>query len=47
VLTFVRRSFGHTAPAADPMNVMEVRGLTTTRDRPWTDEELQQTGRRR
>ncbi len=28
ILTFVRRSFGHTAPAVDPLNVMEVRGLT-------------------
>jgi mono/diheme cytochrome c family protein len=40
-LTFVRRSWGNAAPAVDPLNVMEVRGLTRTRNRPWTDAELQ------
>jgi mono/diheme cytochrome c family protein len=41
VLTFVRRAWGNAAPAVDPLNVMEVRGLTRTRTRPWTDAELQ------
>lgn len=41
VLTFVRRAWGNTAPAVDPLNVMEIRGLTRTRTRPWTDAELQ------
>jgi mono/diheme cytochrome c family protein len=41
ILTFVRRSFGNVAPAVDPLNVMEVRGLTRARNKPWTDPELQ------
>jgi mono/diheme cytochrome c family protein len=41
VLTYIRRSWGNTAPAVDPLNVMEIRGLTRTRTKPWTDEELQ------
>jgi mono/diheme cytochrome c family protein len=32
VLTYIRREWGHTAP----------RGLTKTRRRPWTDQELPQ-----
>ena len=36
-LTYVRRSWGHTAPAVDPLNVMEVRGLSKGRTKPWTD----------
>ena len=44
-LTFIRRSWGHNAPAVDPLNVMEIRGLTRDRTTPWTDTELQQTGR--
>jgi len=43
-LTFVRRSFGHTSPPVDPLSVMEIRGLTKTRNRPWTDAELQGGG---
>ena len=44
-LTYVRRSWGHTGSAVDPLNVMEVRGLSKGRTRPWTDQELQAAGR--
>ena len=40
-LTYIRRAWGHTAPPVDPLNVMEVRGLTKGRTKPWTDPELQ------
>ncbi len=46
VLTFVRRSWGNTAPPVDPMSVLEVRGLTKARNKPWTDDELKQVGGR-
>ena len=46
VLTFVRRSWGNTAPPVDSMSVLEVRGLTKTRNKPWTDDELKQVGGR-
>jgi mono/diheme cytochrome c family protein len=39
-ITYVRRSWGHTASAVDPLNVMEVRGLSKGRTRPWTDDDL-------
>jgi len=39
-LTYVRRSWGHTGSAVDPLNVMEVRGLSKGRTKPWTDDEL-------
>jgi mono/diheme cytochrome c family protein len=42
VLTFVRRSFGNTAPPVDALSVLEVRGLTKARNKPWTDDELKQ-----
>lgn len=45
VLTYVRRAWGNTAPAVDPLNVMEVRGLTRARNKPWTDQELQPPAR--
>jgi glucose/arabinose dehydrogenase/mono/diheme cytochrome c family protein len=44
-LTFIRRSWGNTASAVDPLNVMEVRGLSKSRTRPWTEQELQSAGR--
>ena len=44
-LTFIRRSWGHTATPVDPLNVMEMRGLTKGRTKPWTTEELQAAGR--
>jgi mono/diheme cytochrome c family protein len=44
-LTYIRRSWGHTASPVDPLNVMEVRGLTKGRTKPWTNEELQAAGR--
>jgi mono/diheme cytochrome c family protein len=40
VLTFVRRSWGHTASAVSPALVREVRGASTGRTRPWTEAEL-------
>jgi len=46
VLTFVRRSWGNTAPPVDSMSVLEVRGLTKARNKPWTDDELKQVGGR-
>lgn len=44
-LTYVRRAWGHTGTAVEPLNVMEVRGLSKGRTKPWTDQELQATGR--
>jgi mono/diheme cytochrome c family protein len=41
VLTYIRREWGHTASAIAPDDVREIRGLTRTRTRPWTDAELQ------
>ncbi len=41
VLTYVRREWGHTASPVAPDDVREIRGLTKTRTRPWTDAELQ------
>jgi len=46
-LTYVRRAWGHTAAPVDPLNVMEVRGLTKGRTKPWTDQDLQTAGRGR
>jgi hypothetical protein len=40
-LTQIRRAWGHTGVAVDPLNVMEVRGLSKGRVKPWTDQELQ------
>jgi hypothetical protein len=45
VLTYIRREWGHTASPVSPDDVHEIRGLTKTRTRPWTDAELQQGGR--
>jgi mono/diheme cytochrome c family protein len=42
VLTYIRREWGHTAAAVAPEDVLEIRGLTKTRTKPWTDAELQQ-----
>jgi mono/diheme cytochrome c family protein/glucose/arabinose dehydrogenase len=41
VLTYIRREWGHTASPVAPDEVQEIRGLTKTRRRPWTDAELQ------
>ena len=46
VLTYVRRSWGNTAPPVDSMSILEVRGLTKARNKPWTDDELKQVGGR-
>jgi mono/diheme cytochrome c family protein len=40
VLTFVRRSFGHTASPVGVDLVREVRGASLGRERPWTEAEL-------
>lgn len=45
VLTYVRRSWGNSASALDAAAVEEVRGATTGRKKPWTEEELQRIGR--
>jgi mono/diheme cytochrome c family protein len=44
-LTYIRRAWGHTAGAVDPLNVMEARSLSKGRTKPWTDQELQSLGR--
>jgi mono/diheme cytochrome c family protein len=44
-LTYIRRAWGHTATAVDPLNVMEIRGLSKGRSKPWSSEELQAAGR--
>ncbi len=44
-LTYIRRAWGHTGTAVDPLNVMEIRGLSKGRTKPWTDQELQAAGR--
>jgi mono/diheme cytochrome c family protein len=40
VLTYVRREWGNAATAVDPASVKEVRGLTASHTRPWTEAEL-------
>jgi mono/diheme cytochrome c family protein len=40
VLTYMRRAWGHTAKPVDPGLVREVRGASTGRTRPWTEQEL-------
>jgi len=46
VLTYIRREWGHTASAVAPADVKEVRGMTASRNRPWTEDEISRmTGR--
>lgn len=40
VLTYIRREFGNTASAVDVGTVKEVRSLTASHARPWTEAEL-------
>jgi len=40
VLTYARRAWGNTASAVAPDAVVEIRGLTKVRTRPWTAEDL-------
>jgi hypothetical protein len=40
VLTFVRRSFGHTATPVEVGLIKEVRGASAGHERPWTEPEL-------
>ena len=46
VLTYVRREWGNTGSPVVVDDVTEIRGLTKTRTKPWTDAELA-TGRGR
>ena len=46
VLTYIRREWGHTASAVAPDDVKEIRGMTASRTRPWTEDEISRlTGR--
>ena len=45
VLTYVRRQWGNAASAVEPDAVKEIRGLTKTRTRPWSAEELREVAR--
>jgi mono/diheme cytochrome c family protein len=45
VLTYVRREWGQSGSAIEPAAVREVRARTTGRARPWTAEELWQSGK--
>jgi hypothetical protein len=47
VLTYIRREWGNTGAPVSVEDVREVRGLTKTRTRPWTDAELTPAGRGR
>ena len=40
VLSYIRRSWGHSAPAVSPAGVKETRGVNKLRKTPWTDDEL-------
>ncbi len=40
VMTYLRRSWGHTASPVSPTLVKEVRAQSETRTKPWTEEEL-------
>ncbi len=40
VLTYIRREWGHTASAVSPADVKEIRGMTASRTRPWTEDEI-------
>ena len=40
VLTYVRREWGQTGTAVDPETIRSVRALTSSRTRPWTNDEL-------
>jgi mono/diheme cytochrome c family protein len=40
VLTYIRRQWGNTAAPVDAAAVKSIRAATTTRTRPWTNEEL-------
>lgn len=45
VSTYIRRMGTNQASPVDPEQVHEVRGVTTGRDQPWTEEELARAGR--
>jgi mono/diheme cytochrome c family protein/glucose/arabinose dehydrogenase len=47
VLTYVRREWGNTGSPVPVDDVTEIRGLTKTRTKPWTDAELTPAGRGR
>jgi mono/diheme cytochrome c family protein/glucose/arabinose dehydrogenase len=41
LVTYIRRAWGHTGSVVSPLEVSEVRALSRSRTRPWTDAELQ------
>jgi mono/diheme cytochrome c family protein/glucose/arabinose dehydrogenase len=41
VVTYIRRAWGHTGSPVSPLEVSELRALSRSRTRPWTDAELQ------
>jgi mono/diheme cytochrome c family protein len=41
ILTYARREFGNDARAVSPGRVKEIRAAGGTRDRPWSDRELE------
>jgi mono/diheme cytochrome c family protein/glucose/arabinose dehydrogenase len=45
VLTYIRREWGNSGSPVAPDDVTEIRGLTKTRTKPWTDAELTAAGR--
>jgi mono/diheme cytochrome c family protein/glucose/arabinose dehydrogenase len=45
VVTYIRRAWGHTGSPVTAIEVSEVRALSQRRTRPWTDAELQPSGR--
>jgi mono/diheme cytochrome c family protein len=45
VITYIRRSWGHTGSVPSPLEVGEIRALTKARNKPWTDAELQTPAR--
>lgn len=45
VLTYIRREWGNTGTPVTAESVREIRGLTRTRTRPWTNDELLPAGR--
>jgi mono/diheme cytochrome c family protein len=42
VMTYIRASFGNSAPPVDAELVKQVRAATASRSQPWTEAELRQ-----
>jgi mono/diheme cytochrome c family protein len=45
VLSYIRREWGNSADPISAADVREIRGATTGRRRPWTDDELARINR--